>query len=58
MKGAADGAFIHPTIPGDLGNGPLMKIVGSQGLPLQVRQLLLNDPLDPFELYLPGQTGP
>ena len=53
----ADGAFVHTTVRGDLGQGLFLKIKGNKGLPLQGRQLLLHHPLHPLQLHLPGQPG-
>ena len=53
----ADGAFVHATVRGDLGQGLFLKIKGNKGLPLQGRQLLLHHPLHPLQLHLPGQPG-
>ena len=57
MKGAADGAFMNAPLGGNFGNGHSVKIVIHQRFPLQWRQFLPNDPLNPLQLYLPGKAG-
>ena len=53
-QGAADGAFVYTPLCRDLGDVHLLKIIGDDGLPLKLGQLLLYHPLDPLQLHLPG----
>lgn len=58
LQGAADGAFVHATALGDLGNVLPVYVVGQQRLPLEGRQFLLDHPLNPPHLHRLGQARP
>lgn len=57
LQHLADAAFVHAPFLGDLNDGHFLEIIGREDLPLQGCQLLFDDPLHPFQLLLPGQTG-
>ena len=58
VEGAADGAFVDATLGGDLGLGELPEIIGQEDLPLDLRQLLLDDLFHPLLLDLHGEPHP